>query len=130
MVGIRLLRMSAIYLMVGLVLGLAMGISGDFLLMSVHAHLLLLGWAAMAVTGITYTLLPQYSGNRLAALHFWGHNLGLPVMMVCLALQSYGNSQAEPGIAGGSILVTLSLAMFTVNLFRSPAQARSNGESA
>lgn len=130
MVGIRLLRMSAIYLMVGLVLGLAMGISGDFLLMSVHAHLLLLGWAAMAVTGITYTLLPQCSGNRLAALHFWGHNLGLPVMMVCLALQSYGNSQAEPGIAGGSILVTLSLAMFTVNLFRSPAQARSSGESA
>jgi cbb3-type cytochrome oxidase subunit 1 len=121
MAGIRLLRISAIYLLLGLVLGLVMGISGDFLLMSVHAHLLLLGWAAMAVTGIVYIVLPQYSGNRLASVHFWGHNLGLPVMMVGLVMQTYGHSEAEPGVAAGSILVTVSLAMFTVNLFRRPA---------
>jgi len=123
MAGIRLLRISAVYLLLGLVLGLAMGISGDFLLMSVHAHLLLLGWAAMAVTGIVYIVLPQYSDNRLAAVHFWGHNLGLPVMMACLALQTYGYSRAEPGIAAGSMVVTVSLAMFTVNLFRRPAES-------
>ena len=65
----------------GLMLGLAMGISDNFSLSSVHAHILLLGWETMAITGIAYMLAPACSQSRLANLHFWGHNLGLPVMM-------------------------------------------------
>ena len=117
MIGARLLRISAIYLVLGLVLGLAMGITSNFSLTSVHAHILLLGWSAMAVSGIVYQVIPGCARNRLAVLHFWGHNLGLPVMMASLALQVYGQKNAEPAIAASSMLVLVSLLLFAVNLF-------------
>lgn len=118
MTGIRLLQISAVYLVLGLGLGLAMGISGDFSLMSVHAHMSLLGWATMAITGIIYLLIPGCTRSRLAGFHFWGHNLGLPVMMVSLALKDSGQAVTEPLIGASSSLVFASLVLFTFNLFR------------
>ena len=117
MIGVRLLQISALYMVAGLVLGLAMGISSNFSLMSVHAHILLLGWSAMAVTGIVYLVMPGCARNRLATLHFWGHNLGLPVMTASLALQAYGQRNIEPAIADSSALVLVSLLFFAINLF-------------
>lgn len=118
MISVRLLRISAVYMVLGLVMGLAMGISSNFSLMSVHSHILLLGWLTMAVTGIVYLVIPGCARSRLATLHFWGHNLGLPVMMASLALQAYGQKNIEPMIAAGSILVLVSLLLFAINLFQ------------
>lgn len=117
MTGVRLLQISVVYLAVGLVLGLAMGISGDFSLSSVHGHILLLGWTTMAISGIVYLVMPGCAGNRLATFHIWGHNLGLPVMMASLALQAYGQKNTEPAIAASSVLVIVSLLLFAINLF-------------
>jgi hypothetical protein len=72
----------------------------------------------MAITGIVYLVMPGCARSRLATLHFWGHNIGLPVMMVGLALKDYGPANMEPLIAAGSTLVLLSLVLFAVNLLR------------
>ena len=117
-IGVRLLQISVVYLVLGLVLGLAMGISSNFSLMTVHSHLLLLGWLSMAVIGIVYLVMPACAGSRLATLHFWGHNLGLPIMMASLALEAYGQKDIEPIIGTGSTLVLVSLSLFAINLFR------------
>ncbi|MBI5083247.1 MAG: cytochrome-c oxidase [Acidobacteria bacterium] len=117
MIGIWMLRISAVYMVIGLVLGLAMGISGDFLLSSVHAHLSLLGWTTMSITGFVYVLFPACCRSRLAALHCWGHNIGLPVMMASLTLYTLGHKSAEKAIGAGSTIVLLSLLVFTANLF-------------
>ena len=117
-VGVRLVRIASVYLLVGLVLGLAMGIGRDFSLMSVHAHVLLLGWATLALTGIVYLVLPGCAGTRLAAGHFWLHNLGLPVMVGSLAAETLGQPRAEPLIAVGSTLVVAGLGLFTLNVLR------------
>ena len=116
MIGVRLMQISAVYMVVGLGLGLAMGISGNLSLYSVHSHVSLLGWATMALAGIVYLVMPGCARSRLATLHFWGHNLGLPVMMAGLALKAYGRQDAEPAIAASSILVLISLLLFAVNL--------------
>mgnify|MGYP001770090080 CR=1 FL=1 len=116
-IGVRLLQISVVYLVVGLVLGLAMGISNNFALSSVHAHVLLLGWTTMAVAGIVYLVMPDCAQNRMATLHFWGHNLGLPLMMASLGLQTFGHKNAEPAIAASSILVLVSLLLFAINVF-------------
>ncbi len=116
--GITLLRIAAVYLLVGLAMGLVMGIANDFTLASVHAHISLLGWATMSITGFVYLVRPACRESRLALVHFWGHNLGLPVMMAGLALERFGYQAAEKGIAAGSVLVIGSLAAFTVNVFR------------
>jgi len=117
-IGFRLLKIAAMYMVAGLVLGLAMGISSDFSLSSVHSHLLLLGWATMAITGFAYILAPACGQSRLAHLHFWGHNVGLPVMMASLALSIYGVKAAEKTIAAGSTVVLISLLFFAINLHR------------
>jgi heme/copper-type cytochrome/quinol oxidase subunit 1 len=117
-VGVSLVRIASLYLLVGLVLGLAMAVGEDFSLLSVHSHVLLLGWATLAITGVVYLVLPRCADSRLAAPHFWLHNLGLPVMMVSLAAQALGEPRAEPFIGVGSILVVVGLGLFTLNVLR------------
>lgn len=114
--GLNLLRIAVVYLFVGALLGLAMGITQKFVLAPVHAHLLLLGWASLALAGIVYHLYPPASATRLARLHFWLHNLGLPVFMIGLALLLTGT---EAGIAitgAGATVVLIGLALFTTNV--------------
>ena len=117
-IGIRLIQVAAVYMAIGLIMGLVMGITKNFSLMSVHAHISLLGWATMAITGIVYVVIPGCARSRLAKLHFWGHNVGLPVMMVSLALEAHGIAAAEKGIAVGSSVVLASLLLFAFNLLR------------
>jgi hypothetical protein len=118
-VGLNLLRIASLYLMIGLALGLVMGVSEDHSLTSVHSHLGLLGWAAMAITGIVYLVLPRCGRSRLAAVHFWLHNIGLPIMMISLVvLTESGDTRAAPVVGVGSTLVIAGLLAFTVNVFR------------
>ena len=117
-IGMRLIQIAAIYMLIAVVLGYAMGVSGNFMLSSVHAHVSLLGWATMALAGIVYILVPRCGQSRLAVFHFWGHNLGLPLMMISLALLAYGYRAAEKATAAGSTLVLASLGVFVVNIFK------------
>jgi cbb3-type cytochrome oxidase subunit 1 len=117
-IGLKLVKIAALYMLGGLLMGLAMGISGNFTLSSVHAHILLLGWATMALSGIVYLVIPACSSSRLAKLHFWGHNIGLPVMMISLALVANGLSSAEKVIGVSSTVVLASLALFAINVVK------------
>jgi hypothetical protein len=121
-VGLALVRIAAVYLVIALVLGLAMAVRQDFSLASVHSHLGLLGWASMGLAGIVYLVLPRTGRSRLAVVHFWLHNVGLPVMLGALAvLHLSDDSRAEPLVGLGSFLVLAGLAVFAVNLFRNGA---------
>jgi hypothetical protein len=111
-------------MVMGLGLGLAMGISGNFTLTSVHAHVLLLGWATMAIAGIVYIVMPECAQSRLGAVHSWGHNLGLPVMIVSLAMKESGQAKMDPFIGMGSTLVLVSLLCFAINLLRNGGVGR------
>ncbi len=117
-IGVRLIQVAVVYMLIGLFLGLAMSIAKDFTLSSVHVHVSLLGWATMAIAGIVYILIPGCARNRLAKLHFWGHNIGLPLMIVSLTLYMLGFTAAERFLAAGSILVVISLLLFSINLLR------------
>lgn len=113
-----LFRLAALWMLIGLVLGIVMAASHDHALAPVHVHTNLLGWATLALTGLLYTVIPAMADNRFARLHFWLHALGLPVMMAALAAYALGHTAMEPVIAVGAIAVTAGLAFFTVNLFR------------
>jgi cbb3-type cytochrome oxidase subunit 1 len=112
----RFVKIAAVYLALGAVLGLAMGISGRFQLASVHTHLLLLGWASLALAGLLYHWYPTASSTRLALVHFWLHNLGLPVFMLGLALLLTGNEWARPIVAAAGVAVTAGLVLFAANI--------------
>jgi len=114
--GIRFLKIAAVYLTIGISMGLAMGITQNFTLHAVHAHINLLGWATMALAGLIYVQFPHAAETRLAKIHFWLHNLALPVMMVSLALLISGVPQAVYFLESGSTTMVAGLMMFVVNV--------------
>ena len=116
--GLRLIKVSTLYMMFGLIVGLVMGITHSYELLSVHSHVGLLGWATMALTGLVYVVAPHCDQSRLAEAHFWLHNLGLPVMTVGLIWEASGGGQAVDAVLGvGSVVVLASLLFFTLNVF-------------
>jgi cbb3-type cytochrome oxidase subunit 1 len=114
--GQNFLKIAVIYLFIGALLGLVMGITQNFALVPVHAHLLLLGWASLALAGLVYHLYPAASVTRLARVHFWLHNLGLPVFMVALGLLLSGREMFVPIVAIAASVVLIGLAIFAVNV--------------
>lgn len=115
--GIRFIRVAVVYLLIGACVGLGMGISQQFTLAPVHAHLLLLGWASMALAGLIYLWCPAAGATRLARIHFWLHNLALPVFMAALGLYLTGTTAAMPFVAAGATTVLVGLVLFTINVF-------------
>lgn len=112
------LKIAAVYITLGVLLGMLMGIIQDFRLASVHAHLNLLGWVSMAIFGLIYHFYPHAAETRLAKLHFWLHNIGLPLMQGGLAIEILsGNSAMLPLVIVSSLLVVIGIILFTINLF-------------
>lgn len=114
--SVTFLRIAVVYLVLGALLGLGMGITERFTLAPVHAHLLLLGWASLALAGIVYHLHPAAAQTRLARLHFWLHNAGLPVFMVGLAMLLSGTAGATPVVALAATVVLAGLVLFAANV--------------
>lgn len=114
--GVRCLKIAVVYLLLGALLGQGMGMAENFALSSVHTHLLMLGWATLALAGLVYHLHPAASATRLARIHFWLHNLGLPVFMGALAVMLTGNAAATPVVAAAGTVVVVGLAVFAANV--------------
>ena len=114
----RFIKIAALSLVFGAGLGMYMGMSQDFSLTPVHAHVLLAGWLTLAMAGVVYRAYPAAAGTRLAVAHFWLHNLGLPVFMAGLGLMVTGKATLEPVIAAGASAVLMGLVCLAINLWR------------
>ena len=79
--AIRFIQVSVVYFAIGVLLGMYMSMEHDYALTGVHVHINLLGWASFALAGIIYHLFPKAGNHILAKVHFWGSNIGLPLMM-------------------------------------------------
>jgi cbb3-type cytochrome oxidase subunit 1 len=111
------IKLAALYLLIGVVFGMAMAGSHSFEFIPVHAHINLLGWATMALVGIIYYLFPRAGGSRLGLWHFWLHNLALPVAMIALFFTLAGHPQLEKLAILASAVIVLGVVLLVVNLF-------------
>ena len=116
--GSRLIKISAIYFVIGVSLGLYMSIVHSYVLTSVHVHINLLGWVSLALAGIIYTLFPDLASTKLAKIHFWVHNIALPIMMVGLACIIYGQVALTPVVAISGTILVLAIILFAYNILR------------
>ncbi|WP_261134570.1 cbb3-type cytochrome c oxidase subunit I [Bacillus sp. Marseille-Q3570] len=116
--SIKLIKISAVYFGLGVLIGMYMSMEHAFSLTPVHAHINLLGWTALTLAGIIYHLFPKAAETRLAKIHFWGHNIGLPVMMAGLTLFVYGHEQFEPAIGVGATITVISILLFVINILK------------
>ena len=119
--GQRLSRLwiliAVCYLLIGVTFGIGMAATKHFEFIPVHAHINLLGWASMALTGLIYARYPQAGGSRLGVIHFWSFNLLSPVLIAGLIFMFAGHPEMEPVMVVGSLGILASLVVFAVNLF-------------
>lgn len=69
-IDVYFLLLAVLLLLAGAGLGIKMGTAEDFQLTPVHAHLNLVGWASLALFGLTYRAYPRLAERRLALFHF------------------------------------------------------------
>ncbi len=117
--GIRLIKISSLYFVIGVVLGMVMGMASLYQFISTHAHVNLLGWVSMTLFGLIYHAFPNLTENNLAKTHFWLHNIGLPIMLIGLIAFGLGNNVLGiPAMSVGGILIVIATIIFTINLWK------------
>ncbi len=67
-IALMYMTSAAACLVAGVTMGIVMGITHDFALAPVHAHLNLLGWASLALMGLTHRAWPELAARRTLAL--------------------------------------------------------------
>ena len=116
--GIWLIRISVIYLFIGTGLGMYMSITQDFELSSVHTHITLLGWTTMTLAGVIYYLFPKVAQSILCKIQFILFNIGLPIMLVGLALYLTGVISVVV-VSTGATITSIAILVFTINVLTS-----------
>jgi cbb3-type cytochrome oxidase subunit 1 len=111
---IRLIKLAVLYLVLGMTMGIAMGMSHDFLLRPVHAHVNLLGFAVLAIAAFVFHAFPHLARTRLATAWFWLYNISMPVGLGALALVLNGKMWAEPALIVGELLLWASGWLFAI----------------
>ena len=119
----RWFLLAVTYLVIGLAMGVYMGASGNHSLYPAHAHINLLGWVTMALTGLLYRMFPSAAETRLALVHFWMYNLALPVMLLAVTAIYLGKPQAEPVAGIFAVIVFISVLLFWVAIFSARKKA-------
>ena len=112
------LRLSVLYLIAGVSLGIFMAASHDHTMHPVHAHLNLLGWVTMALFGVFYRAYPEAAASRLAKAHFWLYVPAHFVQMVSLAALYRGVTAVEPLLGAVSSLVGIAILVFAVTVWK------------
>ncbi|WP_188205558.1 cytochrome-c oxidase [Alkalibacillus aidingensis] len=123
--GVKLIKISVIYFVIGVSLGLYMSITSQYHFTGVHVHVNLLGWTSMTLAGILYLMFPKAGMSVLGKIHFWIHNISLPVMMIGLFFLILGHTALFPFVALGGVFIVIAVILFAINILiyvRQPEQ--------
>jgi len=119
--GIRLIRLAAIFGLIGAMLGSHMAGSGSYQFRPIHAHILVVGWLSVFAWGIFYSVF-KIKSAKLVAAHGWTAiigSIGLTVGMWLNTLKPFGINDTFAllfYIIGGSILL-ISFGLFIISTF-------------
>lgn len=116
--GVKLIKISVVYFVLGVLLGLYMSMAMNYSYTGVHAHMNLLGWTSLTLAGILYLMFPEAGQSLSGKIHFWLHNIGLPLMMIGLFMAISGFDQFLILIPVGGITVVLAVLVFAFNVWK------------
>lgn len=124
-IGLLFFASGVVYVTLGMLWGIHMGIAQDFSLAPAHAHLNLVGFVTMALAGIFYQLTPRAAASRLAQVHFALATLGVWTMVpgIVLALTGLGEGLA----IAGSLATLAAMLVFLVNLVLNAVTTKEGG---
>lgn len=119
--SLRLIRIAALFGLLGTVLGSHMAGSGSYAFRPVHAHILLVGWLSMFAWGIFYKSY-KVKAQKLMSVQGWTAIIGatgLSAGMWLQFLEPFGENKALslPLYIGGGSILLLSFVLFAVITF-------------
>jgi hypothetical protein len=119
MIGNVMMRVSALILLVGMIIGIAMGVAQNFTLASAHAHLNLIGGVLLFLCGFYYRENPIIGSSRLAVVQGVLHIVAAVVFPAGIgAVMLYGTAYEILPIIG-SFMVVGTIALFAFLVFKS-----------
>jgi len=119
-----LLRFSVIVGLCGMVMGIVMGIRQDFSLAPAHAHLNLLGFVTLFLSGLYYRLVPLAAASRIAQIHAAIAMIGAVVFPIGIGFAVLGDHQKTfPIVVTGALMVFAGMLLFAFIVFRTSAIA-------
>lgn len=113
-----MMRVSVVLLLMGMLAGIAMGITENFTLASAHAHFNLIGGVLLFLFGLYYRMVPAAGASRLARVQGWLHMVGAIVFPAGVALVLARGPAFVPAAIVGSLIVLTAVALFAVIVFR------------
>lgn len=124
-IGLLFFASGVVYVTLGMLWGIHMGIAQDFTLAPAHAHLNLVGFVTMALAGLFYQVTPRAAASPLARVHFVLATLGVWMMVPGIALVLTGGGE---GLAiAGSLATLAGMLVFLANLVLNAVAAREGG---
>jgi hypothetical protein len=118
MIDSRMMRAGVMFLIVGMIWGIEMGIRQEFSLAPAHAHWNLVGGVLLFVFGLYYRMVPAARDSALAKLQSWLHIVGAVLFPVGVAIViKKGTSFIILPIVGSLVVVT-AVALFALIVFR------------
>ncbi len=119
-----LFRISVSIGLAGMVLGMAMGITQNFLLAPAHAHFLLLGYVAMFLSALYYRTVPEAAASQFAPVQAVVSVVGailFPIGIACVRLGD--RARFMPVLIAGWLTVLTGMLLFAVIVYRSSGRA-------
>ncbi|GEN84918.1 hypothetical protein SLU01_32300 [Sporosarcina luteola] len=119
--SIRLIRISAIFGMIGAFLGSHMAGAGSYAFRPIHAHILVVGWLSVFAWGVFYKIFKVRAKKLVTAHGFTAivGSIGLTMGMWFQFMQPFGLNETFSlifYIVGGSVLL-ISFALFVLLTF-------------
>ena len=112
----RYVVIGALWLVIGMIVGIVMGASHNFQFIPLHAHINLVGFACHSIFGLAYRHWPAMKVSRLAPLQFWVFVLATPITLIGLYFTLTGGPLL-PTIVG-SLGLTLGAILLFVMVWR------------
>jgi hypothetical protein len=118
MIGSLMMCVSVVVLLIGMLAGIAMGITQNFVLAPAHAHLNLVGGVLLFLFGLYYRLVPAAGTTALAKVQGWLHIAGGILFPGGVALVLLKGPSVEAAPIAGSLIVVAAMLLFVVIVFR------------
>jgi hypothetical protein len=113
-----LLRVSVLLLLVGLCIGIGMAMKQDFRMAPTHAHLNLIGFVIMFLTGLYYRMVPVAETLIAAKAHAYLHIAAAIIFPIGIYAVTVVNPSYEFLAIIGSLLFLAAMISFTIVVYR------------
>lgn len=111
------LRLGALSALVGMSLGVWMGGNQDFTLRPVHAHINLIGFAAMMLFGLFYRAFPAAARGWMPLVHFGLWVVGFLILMPMLTLLLLEKPAFMPLLPLSEVMLVGAMLLFVIIVF-------------